>query len=417
MKLMHLADLHFGKLLHGLSLTQEGDQRYWMEQALSIAGEERPDAVLIAGDVYDRSVPPREAVQLLDEFLSGLCALKIPVLAVAGNHDSGDRLSFLSGPLARQGVHIAGRIGRELQKVTLRDAWGETDIWLLPYFFKAEVQAALGLDEEPADETEACRLLLSAQAIDGTRRNVLVMHQLVLANGAMPVPGGSETLVGGLGAIDASCLDGFDYVALGHIHRAQSMGSPSVRYAGAPLYYHFGEVPAAEKAPRGILFVELLEKGSEPRFHLSPTRPLHRMRNLTGALAEVEEAVRRDRCEGEYLHVHLTDDTIPPGAAERLRTLIEAGGGRLLLLDRAERRFADPEALDQLARREERSEADYFRDFYRTIYPDRPLDGKDDRLIDRAMTLARQAEERESGLDEAAQALIRYALRQEEKNV
>ena len=226
MRFLHLADLHFGKTLHGVSLLENGDQSDWVERFLRLAGECRPDAVVIAGDVYDRGAPSGAAMQLLSRMVTGITELGTAVLIAAGNHDSGQRLSCFRELLSRQNVHIAGVPERTLTHVTLRDAHGDVTFWLLPYVFPAAVAQLLG-DETIRDYDAAVRRLLAAQDVDFSRRNVIVAHQNVTRGGAEGVRGGSESMVGGVGQVDYRAFDGFDYVALGHIHAAFPVGRPT----------------------------------------------------------------------------------------------------------------------------------------------------------------------------------------------
>ena len=194
MRLFHLADLHLGKCIHGYSMIEMGDQPYWMEQLLKKADELRPDAVLIAGDVYDRAVPSKEAVNLFDEFLTKFAERKIPVLLIAGNHDSGSRLSFADKLLCRQGIHIAGEVNKEVKSVTLEDAYGPVHFWLVPYLFPAAVNVALKRDDLK-DYDSAMRAILEEQKIEFGERNVILSHQFVVAGEKKPAMGGSETTV------------------------------------------------------------------------------------------------------------------------------------------------------------------------------------------------------------------------------
>ncbi|MCD8008794.1 MAG: exonuclease SbcCD subunit D [Clostridiales bacterium] len=316
MRFFHLADLHLGKSLYGYSLIDEGDQPYWVDRLLEAADEYRPDAVVIAGDVYDRAVPPKEAVELLDRLLTALAQRNIPVLMVAGNHDSGPRLAFASGLLEREGVYIAGECQKELPQVTLEDEHGPVTFWLMPYLFPAAVRFALGR-EDLTGYDQAVRALLDAQPVDTARRNVLVAHQFVTAGGAEPEQDGSETAVGGVGQVDADVFDAFDYVALGHIHAAQGVGRETVRYGGSPLPYSFSEV----RQHKGLTLVELGEKG-HVNVQLIELPALHRMRQVKGTLEELlalgtEGASLRE----DYLRAVLTDVQMPPRTMERLRVV------------------------------------------------------------------------------------------------
>ena len=310
MKLFHLADLHFGKCIHGYSMIEMGDQPYWIEQILKKADELKPDAVLIAGDVYDRAVPSKEAVNLLDEFLTKLAERKIPVLLIAGNHDSGSRLAFADKLLCNQGIYIAGEVDREMKCITLTDEFGPVHFWMLPYLFPAAVNTVLNR-EDLKDYDSAMGALLEEQQICKEERNILLSHQFVVSGGEKPAMGGSETTVGGIGQIDASVFEKFDYVALGHIHNAQRMGREQVRYAGSPLSYHFSE--AGQK--KGLTVVELGRKGSVT-ISVEELPVLHKMCEVSGTMDEILNAeVKPD----SYIRVVLYQEILPPQAVETLR--------------------------------------------------------------------------------------------------
>lgn len=360
MRFLHVADLHLGKMLHGLSLLESGDQPAWVKSFLKLAEERKPDAVLIAGDVYDRSAPSGDAVQLLSELLKGLAALEIPTLLVAGNHDSGQRLAFLDELLKKQGVHIAGMLkaGGRLEKVTLRDEYGPVHFWLLPYVFPALAARALE-DESIRDYETAVRAVLEAQDIDFSQRNVLIAHQNVTHAGAEAERGGSETMVGGLGQVDESVFDGFSYVALGHIHAAGAVGRREVRYAGSPLCYHFNEL---KQPPKGAVLVELGELGTQPRIETLQLPPLHPLRELRGGWQELRDGELRRERRGEYLRVVLTDSRVTPEIGDFFRSLAQARDSRVLELSSEYDPFTGQpgEAKGQ----QEKSVEELFADFY-----------------------------------------------------
>ena len=330
MRFLHLADLHLGKSLHGISLLESGDQADWVRRFLELSGELRPDAVLIAGDVYDRSAPSGDAVELLSELLTGLAQQGIPVLLTAGNHDSGQRLGFLKGLLGKQGVHIAGTLpkGGKLPCVTLEDAWGPVHFWLMPYVFPALASQALE-DESIRDYDTAVRRLLQAQDMDLSERNVLIAHQNVTANGQEGMRGGSETMVGGLGEVDVSAFDGLSYVALGHIHAAYPVGRESVRYAGSPLCYHFNEIKQPAKGP---VLVELGAPGEEPRISRLSIPALHPLREARGGWEELRETETARESRGEFLRIVLTDSRVTPEIGDFFRELARARDSRVLEL-------------------------------------------------------------------------------------
>ena len=330
MRFLHLADLHLGKSLHGISLLESGDQADWVRRFLEMSGELRPDAVLIAGDVYDRSAPSGDAVELLSELLTGLAQQGIPVLLTAGNHDSGQRLGFLKGLLGKQGVHIAGTLpkGGKLPCVTLEDAWGPVHFWLMPYVFPALAAQALE-DESIRDYDTAVRRLLQAQDMDLSERNVLIAHQNVTANGQEGMRGGSETMVGGLGEVDVSAFDGLSYVALGHIHAAYPVGRESVRYAGSPHCYHFNEIKQPAKGP---VLVELGAPGEEPRISRLSIPALHPLREARGGWEELRETETARESRGEFLRIVLTDSRVTPEIGDFFRELARARDSRVLEL-------------------------------------------------------------------------------------
>ena len=416
MKLIHLADLHFGKLLCGVNLAESGDQRRWCEQCLSIVEEEQPQAVIIAGDIYDRSLPAASARRLCSWFLTEL-SRRTTVMMIAGNHDAAETVGYLAELLEPQGLYVSGSIERELTHVTLEDAYGPVTFWLMPYFFPAKVMEALGLEETPATYTQAAKLLLERQSIDWSQRNVLVAHQMVVGGGREPERGGSETIEGGVGAIDREAFAGYDYVALGHIHRPQQMGEGMV-YAGAPLCYHFDEAGKADEgnARRGILVAELGEKGTPVRLRRRETPPLHPLRNVTGKLKEIlagegESAAR----SGEYVHVRLTDELVPPRARDMLEAYFEKKGSSLLLLDR--RVTASGGGDLRRDAMEERSLDELFTAYYEAQYPDRPMTEAEQALVREAAALleeTRGGENDEDAAEKAAERLVSCALKQKE---
>ena len=310
MKLFHLADLHLGKCIHGYSMIEMGDQPYWITKILEKVDQLKPDAVLIAGDVYDRAVPSKEAVNLLDEFLTKLAERKIPVFLIAGNHDSGSRLAFADKLLCNQRIYIAGEVSRDVKCITLEDEFGPVNFWLVPYLFPAAVNVILNRDDLK-DYDSAMRALLEEQQIYKDERNVILSHQFVVSGGDKPAMGGSETTVGGIGQIDVSAFDAFDYVALGHIHNAQRMGREQVRYAGSPLSYHFSE--AGQK--KGLTVVELGEKGNITII-LEELPMLHEMCEVTGSM---DELLTMEVKENSYIRAVIRQEILPPQAVDTLR--------------------------------------------------------------------------------------------------
>lgn len=310
MKFFHLSDLHIGKILHGYSLKE--DQEHILEEVVAYAKEIRPDAVVIAGDIYDKSVPSAEAVSVFDEFLTKLCAIepKIPVLLIAGNHDSAQRLDYLSRILGSQQIYIAGRVPAQreerLKKVTLTDSYGEVDFYLLPFLKPGYIR---GLFEEEAPETysEAVLKMIEREEIDWSRRNVLVSHQFYTGTEKEILTCDSETFsVGGIDNVDCRVIEKFDYAALGHLHRAQTTGKAQICYCGTLLKYSVSEAEQ-EKA---LHVVELGAKGEAVRLEQFCVHPLRDVRIYRGELEAIIESVngQEEKCGEDYVSITLTDE-------------------------------------------------------------------------------------------------------------
>ncbi len=252
MKLIHLSDLHLGKRVNEFSMLE--DQRYILGEILKIIDQEQPQGVLIAGDVYDKSVPPTEAVALLDDFLAALAGRAVPVFLISGNHDSPERIAFGGRLMARSGVHLAPVYHGRVEPITLTDAHGPVNLYLLPFLKPTHVRRFFP-EREISTYTDALATAIEAMEVDPTVRNVLVTHQFV--TGAARCDS-EEISVGGSDNVDVSVFDPFDYVALGHIHGPQQVGRKGVRYCGTPLKYSFSE--ASHK--KSVTVVELEEKGN-----------------------------------------------------------------------------------------------------------------------------------------------------------
>ena len=358
MKFYHVADLHFGKSIYGLSMLD--DQRYWADQFIEYCAKDKPDAVIIAGDVYDRSAPGGDAVALLDYFLTKLADMNIPVLMIAGNHDSGQRLSFGRSMLAKQNIHIAGTVKKKMERVTLSDEYGEVIFWLLPYTFPEQISTVLE-DEEIRTYDQAIRAMIKAQNIDYTKRNVMVSHQNVVAFGKEVERGGSESMVGGVGQVDFTAYDGFEYIALGHIHSSYPVGRESVRYAGTPLCYHMQETRQEKKG-----FVEVIMKDKDEALEVTSKelKPLHKMRYLTGTEDEIYELLQNDLGEKEYIGILLNDQRITPSINQKFRQLLESRGSVLLELLSSYNAFSNIAVSAEREAVENKTLEDLFSDLY-----------------------------------------------------
>ena len=306
MKLIHLSDLHIGKRVNEISMTE--DQEHILLQILGIIDEEKPGAVLICGDVYDKSVPSAEAVTLFDDFLCRLAKRAVPVLIISGNHDSPERLSFGRRLLDASGIHIAPVYNGRAESVTLTDEYGPVTFWLLPFLKPAHVKR-FQPEKNIENYTDALRAAVEQMDLDPAGRNVLLTHQFITDAATCE---SEEVSVGGSDNVDASVFDAFDYVALGHLHGAQNIGSSRIRYCGTPLKYSFSE----EHHHKSVTVVKLGEKGSL-ELELRPLTPRRDLRSIRGSFAEVSGLPGSD----DYLHVILTDEEDVPEAVGKLRLI------------------------------------------------------------------------------------------------
>lgn len=326
MKLFHCSDLHLGKRMFERSLLE--DQRYLIDQICRLAALHRPDGILISGDVYDKTIPPVEAVHLLDDFLTQLHRMGICVYLIAGNHDSAGRLDFGRRCLEEQNVHICGMFNSTLAHVEKQDAYGTVHFYLLPFLKPALVLPYAG-SAAISTYADAVRWALQTVTIDPAARNVLLAHQFVTWNGIAEQSDSEVKMLGGVDAIDASLLFGFDYVALGHLHSPQRIGKDTIRYAGSPMKYSFSEL----RQKKGLMMVELREKG-DISMEFLPLEPLHEMREIRGNFVDLLEAARECGGTEDYIRVILTDSGIVYDPVRRLQAYYP----NLMTLERAERR-------------------------------------------------------------------------------
>ena len=311
MKLIHLSDLHIGKRINEFSMLE--DQEYILTKILNIIDDEKPDGILIAGDVYDKSVPSAEAVQLFDDFLVRLSKRNLPVFIISGNHDSPERIAFGSRIMDKSGIHLSPVYGGTLSPVTLTDTHGDVEIFLLPFIKPAHVRRFF--PEEPIETyTDAIKVALSQATSDPTKRTVLLTHQFV--TGATRCES-EEISIGGSDNVDAEVFSPFDYVALGHLHGPQQITRPTIRYAGTPLKYSFSEAGHS----KSVTVVELHEKGNTQIRTVALT-PKRDMREIKGSyLALTLRENYKDQNVGDYLHITLTDEEDIPDVIGKLRAI------------------------------------------------------------------------------------------------
>ncbi|MDR0987362.1 MAG: exonuclease SbcCD subunit D [Ruminococcus sp.] len=306
MKLFHISDLHLGKKLFDYSLTE--DQEYILNSILNLAAKEKPEAVLISGDVFDRNVAPTEALRLFEDFLSGLVTLKIRAFIISGNHDSADRLAFGSRLFGKSGVYISKVFDGKITPFTIYDEYGEINVYLMPFLKTSHVKRYFGTDVN--NISDAVKTVVDSLQIDRNARNILLAHQFVTGG---VTSGSEESSVGGTDNVDAACFTAFDYVALGHLHGSQSINNTNIRYSGSPLKYSFSE------SAKSVTAVELAEKGriNIREIPLVPKREMVKIKGLYLKISarDFYKNLNRD----DYFHITLTDEEDMPDALGKLR--------------------------------------------------------------------------------------------------
>ena len=368
MKLVHLSDLHLGKRVHETSML--ADQRWILEEILNIIRQERPDAVAIAGDIYDKAVPPAEAVQLFDRFLWELSQMGTETFVLSGNHDSPERIAFGGRLMDRSGIHLSPVYEGGVEPVTLYDDFGPVDVYMLPFLKPALVRRWFP-EAEIATYTDAVGTAVGHLPLDPARRNVLITHQFVTGASRSE---SEEISVGGSDNVDASVFGGFDYVALGHIHGPQNIGSERIRYCGTPLKYSFSEA----RQEKSVTVAELGEKGSLT-VRTVPLHPLHDLREIRGTYLEVTALdFYRGTAVEDYLRIILTDEEEVPDAAQKLRSIYP----NLLRLEYDNTRTRAGVQWQETEEDEHRSPLELFGDFYEQ-FNGGPMSEEQSRLMER----------------------------------
>ena len=350
MKFIHLSDLHLGKRVNEYSMLE--DQEYILKEIIHIIDAEKPDGVMIAGDVYDKSVPSAEAVQLFDNFLVQLAKRKLEVFVISGNHDSPERMAFGSRIMDAGGIHISPAYQGELASYSMRDEYGAVDVYLMPFIKPAQVRRFC--EDEITSYTDAVRFVISKLNINAENRNVLVTHQFVTGS----VRSESEEIsVGGSDNVDADVFEPFDYVALGHLHSPQNCGSERIRYCGTPLKYSFSEA----RDHKSVTVVELAEKGTVS-YRTIDLIPQHDLVELRGTYVELtlKSFYENTTWQEDYTHITLTDEEDIPDAIGKLRAVYH----RLMKLDYDNKRTRTSLEIGGAVDVESKSPLELFSDFY-----------------------------------------------------
>lgn len=351
MRLIHLSDLHLGKRVNEYSMLE--DQAYILKSIINIIDNEKPDGVIIAGDIYDKSIPSAEAVQLFDDFLFQLAKRKLKVFVISGNHDSPERIAFGSRVMDASGIYMSPVYNGDIVPISLMDEYGTVNIYMLPFVKPAHVRRFC--DGEITTYTDAIQYAISKMDINTEERNILITHQFVTGASRSE---SEEFSVGGSDNVDACVFEGFDYVALGHIHSPQNCGSELIRYCGTPLKYSFSE--ANDK--KSVTVVELLEKGNVS-FRTIDLIPKHDLVELKGTY---EELTLKSFYEGttwqeDYTHITLIDEEDIPDAIGKLRTVYH----RLMKLDYDNKRTRSNSEISGDVDVETKSPLELFSDFYK----------------------------------------------------
>ena len=351
MKLIHLSDLHLGKRVNEFSMLE--DQKDILNKIIAVIEEEQPDAVLIAGDVYDKSVPSAEAVELFDEFLVQLANAKTQVFIISGNHDSAERLAFANRLIDASGIHLAPVYRGEVAPFSFQDEYGTVDLYMLPFVKPANVRRFFQ-EEEIRSYEDALKAAICAMQINKKNRSILITHQFV--TGAL-VSDSEDLSVGGTDQVSAEVFEAFDYVALGHLHRPQNV-KENIRYCGTPLKYSFSEVNDV----KSVTVAELKEKGSLSLREI-PLAPLHEMKEIKGNYTDLTFKGYYDahsELKDSYLHITLTDEEDVPDAAAKLRVIYPL----LMKLDYDNTRTRNQQRVTALSEVEKKTPMELFDAFF-----------------------------------------------------
>jgi len=351
MKIMHLSDLHIGKKVNEYSMLQ--DQVYILKEILQIIDDEKVETVIIAGDVYDRSLPPNEALELFDEFLYQLSSRNVNVFVISGNHDSPERISYGGRMMTENKIFLSPVYDGNVKPITLNDDYGEVNFYLLPFVRPADIRRYFP-DENIENYTDAVKVAIDNMNVDFSERNILVTHQFV--TGA-ELSESEDIIVGGTDNVSGEVFDGFDYVALGHIHREQTVGKDNIRYCGTPLKYSFSEA----KNIKSVTILDFNDKGNI-EYSKIPLTPLRDMREIRGTYYELTLKSSYESTNTEdYLHITLTDEEDIPDAIGKLRSIYP----NIMKLDYDNLRTRGSGTVDAIENIESKSPFELFADLFK----------------------------------------------------
>lgn len=351
MKIMHLSDLHIGKKVNEYSMLQ--DQIYILKEILQIIDDEKVETVIIAGDVYDRSLPPNEALELFDEFLYQLSGRNVNVFVISGNHDSPERISYGGRMMTENKIFLSPVYDGNVKPITLNDDYGEVNFYLLPFVRPADIRRYFP-DENIENYTDAVKVAIDNMNVDFNERNILVTHQFV--TGA-ELSESEDIIVGGTDNVSGEVFDGFDYVALGHIHREQTVDKDNIRYCGTPLKYSFSEA----KHIKSVTILDFNDKGNI-EYSKIPLTPFRDMREIRGTYYELTLKSSYESTNTEdYLHITLTDEEDIPDAIGKLRSIYP----NIMKLDYDNLRTRGSGTVDAIENIESKSPFELFADLFK----------------------------------------------------
>ena len=350
MKFIHLADLHIGKRVNEFSMIE--DQRYILKKILQIIRDEQPECVLISGDIYDKSIPSSESVTIFDEFLVELTNCNTKIMAISGNHDSAERIAFASEIMAKSDVYMSRVYNGNIEKIELNDQYGNINFYLLP-FIKPTYVRAFFPDAEIHNYNEAIKTALSVVDLDKADRNILLAHQFF--TGAITCES-EEISVGGSDNVSTETVEDFDYVALGHIHRPQSVSKDTIRYCGTPLKYSFSEANDI----KSVTVVEIAKKG-DLQLRTIPLTPLHDMVKIRGSYEEIiDKTFYQNLNTNDYFHITLTDEEDVFDALDKLRIIYK----NIMKLDYDNKRTRHTEHIDASSNIKQKPPIEIVSEFY-----------------------------------------------------
>ena len=351
MKIMHLSDLHIGKKVNEYSMLQ--DQIYILKEILRIIDDEKVETVIIAGDVYDRSLPPNEALELFDEFLYQLSSRNVNVFVISGNHDSPERISYGGRMMTENKIFLSPVYDGNVKPISLNDDYGEVNFYMLPFIRPADIRRYFP-DENIENYTDAVKVAIDNMNVDFSERNILITHQFV--TGA-ELSESEDIIVGGTDNVSGEVFDGFDYVALGHIHREQTVGKDNIRYCGTPLKYSFSEA----KHIKSVTILDFKDK-ENIEYSKIPLTPLRDMREIRGTYDELTLKSNYENTNvDDYLHITLTDEEDIPDAIGKLRSIYP----NIMKLDYDNLRTRGSGIVDAIENIESKSPFELFADLFK----------------------------------------------------